>query len=110
MRPSTDGSIFLAGSVIRPAYDTVSRGGGGLKVGKVVAQLKKHVNDNVRAKAQQVREAWSGLLPREPPPAPASNGVNGKPQVPSDGARCGIWRAQKGRVGWTCSCLGQDQS
>ena len=78
--------------------------------GKVVAQLKKHVNDNVRAKAQQVREAWSGLLPREPPPAPASNGVNGKPQVPSDGARCGIWRVQKGRVGWTCSCLGQHKS
>jgi hypothetical protein len=73
-------------------------------VGKVVAQLKKHVHDRVRAKAQQVREAWSGLLPagtahRDPaPPTPAApppaaaaaataaatattNGVNGKPQV-----------------------------
>ena len=35
--------------------------------GKVVAQLKKHVHERVKAKAQQVREAWSGLLPAAHP-------------------------------------------
>jgi hypothetical protein len=58
------------------------------QVGKVVAQLKKHVHERVKLKAQQVREAWSGLLPAshreaaQPGPPPASNGIHGKAQVP----------------------------